>query len=243
VNKNCGTKLWGSGITHCTSSGLLSAFVVATLAITSGQDKKDEITLSPLSNQATPDAITPPAGNSAFLVGHAVGTQGYVCLPASSGASWTVTNARPEATLFTKSIGAAVQIMTHFLVGRTPIYSGRSPVENPTDVGPKPHRFGDATWQSSVDGSEVWAQKTNAIHAGSNASCPNGGAIDCLLLQTIGSEPGPGGGKMLTKTTYIQRLNTSGGSAPTSGCSGPTDIGRQILVPYSADYHFFRADE
>ena len=31
----------------------------------------------------TPPIITPPAGNSAFLVGHAVGTQGYIC--ASSG--------------------------------------------------------------------------------------------------------------------------------------------------------------
>jgi hypothetical protein len=30
---------------------------------------------------ATPNSITPPAGNAAFFVGHAVGTQGYVCLP------------------------------------------------------------------------------------------------------------------------------------------------------------------
>ena len=48
----------------------------------------------------TPTLITPPAGNSAFLLGHAVGTQGYVCLPKGTGASWTVNNARPEATLF-----------------------------------------------------------------------------------------------------------------------------------------------
>ena len=48
----------------------------------------------------TPAVITPPAGNSAFLLGHAVGTQGYVCLPKGTGASWTVKNARPEATLF-----------------------------------------------------------------------------------------------------------------------------------------------
>jgi len=39
----------------------------------------------------TPAAITPPAGNSAFLVGHAQGTQGYVCLPTSTGGtSWTI---------------------------------------------------------------------------------------------------------------------------------------------------------
>ena len=29
----------------------------------------------------TPALITPPAGNSAFLLGRATGTQGYVCLP------------------------------------------------------------------------------------------------------------------------------------------------------------------
>src|SRR5256885_15797606 len=51
----------------------------------------------------TPTLITPPAGNSAFLLGHAVGTQGYVCLPKGTGASWTVNNARPEATLLRAS--------------------------------------------------------------------------------------------------------------------------------------------
>jgi hypothetical protein len=47
----------------------------------------------------------------------------------------------------------------------------------------------------------------------------------------------------MTKTTYIQRLNTNGGSAPASGCSAPTDVGKQALVPYAADYYFFRADQ
>ena len=51
----------------------------------------------------TQAAITPPAGNSAYLVGHAQGSQGYVCLPTSTGGtSWTINAARPEATLFVK---------------------------------------------------------------------------------------------------------------------------------------------
>jgi Protein of unknown function (DUF3455) len=64
----------------------------------------------------TPTAITPPAGNSAFLVGHAFGSQGYTCLPTSTGAtSWTVNPAaRPEATLFATFFGQPVQIITHF---------------------------------------------------------------------------------------------------------------------------------
>jgi hypothetical protein len=41
---------------------------------------------------------------------------------------------------------------------------------------------------------------------------------------------------------YIQRLNTSGGIAPQTGCALATDIGRIALVPYAADYFFYRAD-
>jgi hypothetical protein len=237
VKNNCSKKFWGGGTAHSIiRGGLLAALTVVASGIASAQDtaqdKKDEITFNQLSSPATNTAITPEEGNSAFLAGHGVGTQGYVCLPSGSGASWTVNNARPEATLFTNVFGAAVQIITHFL----------SPVENPNDVGPTPARFGDVTWQSSFDSSRVWAQKTNFIHAGTDASCPNTGSIDCLLLQTIGSAQGPAGGKTLTKTTFIQRLNTNGGSAPALGCSVPTDVGKQTLVPYSADYVFFRAN-
>lgn len=217
--------------------GLLGGIVVAACGIASAQDttrdKKDEVTFSLLPNPATPVAITPPAGNSRFLAGHALGTQGYVCLPAGSGASWTVNNARPEATLFTNIFGEAVQIATHFL----------SPDTNPNEFAPSPLPFGNPTWQSSLDSSKVWGQRVAATPAGSDASCPNAGAISCLLLQAIGSEEGLTGGKTLTKTTYIQRLNTNGGSAPASGCSVPGDVGKQTLVPYSADYYFFRADK
>jgi hypothetical protein len=238
VNTNCSKMLWGNTIAHrIIRGGLLAALAIAASGIASAQDKlqdkQDEIALRLLTNPATPPEITPQSGNSVFLAGHAVGTQGYVCLPSGSGASWTVNNARPEATLFTSAVGAMFQIITHFL----------SPVENPNDVGPKPPRFGDATWQSSLDSSRVWAQKANFIHAGTDASCPNAGAIDCLLLQTIGSDQGPTGGKILSKTTFIQRLNTSGGSAPTSDCSVAADVGKQALVPYSADYFFFRANQ
>ena len=227
-----------SGITaHWISPrSVLAALALAACGIASAQDlpqdKKDESAFSRLERQTTSATLTPPDGNSEFLATHGVGTQGYVCLPSSTGVSFTVNNARPEATLFTNVFGEAFQIITHFL----------SPVENPNDVGPKPPRFGDATWQSSFDSSRVWAQKTDFVSAGSEASCPNAGAIDCLLLQTIGSAQGPTGGEILTKTTFIQRLNTKGGSAPATGCSNLADVGKQALVPYAADYLFFRAD-
>lgn len=72
-----------------------------------------------ITSPTTPADITPPAGNSAFLLGHGVGTQGYVCLPQGTGASWTVNAARPEATLFQTVFGLDVEIITHFLSPNT----------------------------------------------------------------------------------------------------------------------------
>lgn len=175
----------------------------------------------------TPAGITPPAGNTAFLVGHAVGTQGYVCLPTSTGVSWTVNASRPEATLFSRENR---QIVTHFL----------SPDTNPNEHAPNPLPVGSPTWQSSLDSSVVWGKAlTPAVVSGSDASCPNTGAIPCLLLQAIGSKTGPRGGNRMTQTTFIQRLNTTGGTAPASGCSVAADVGKQALVPYTADYYFY----
>ena len=181
----------------------------------------------------TPATITPPAGNSAFLVGHAEGTQGYVCLPTTTGASWTVNASRPEAILSASSSGKNFEII-HFLSQDT----------DPNENAPKPLPFGSPTWRSSLDGSVVWAKAlTPPVAPGSDASCPNSGAIPCLLLQTIGSKRGRSAGAGLSQTTFIQRLNTSGGSAPATGCSASTDVGKQVLVPYTADYYFFRKDK
>jgi len=187
-------------------------------------------TVQRIPSPPTPTLITPPDGATAFLLGRATGTQGYVCLPTGADtASWTVNNARPEATLFTTIFGQQFQIITHFL----------SPDTNPNQFAPNPVPFGSATWQSSFDSSKVWAQAQHAIPAGSDASCPNTGAIACLLLQSIGNQQGPTGGKSLAQVTFVQRLNTKGGSAPANGCSVAADVGKQALVPYTADYYFF----
>lgn len=214
--------------------------------------------IMPPPTPAAPAAITPPAGNSAFLVGHAEGTQGYVCLPTKTGASfsWTVNGSRPEATLTAtwivngsrtscseeqkRASGAKSYLLawlifeiTHFL----------SPDIYPNESAPTHLPFGSPTWRSSLDGSVVWAKALTQVVSGSDASCPNTGAIPCLLLQAIGSKTGPSGGGEMSQTTFIQRLNTNGGSAPISGCSASTDVGKQLLVPYTADYYFFRKDQ
>lgn len=182
----------------------------------------------------TPTDITVPEGNTAFLVGHAQGTQGYVCLPDAStgGTSWTINPARPEATLFTKFFGQDVQIITHFAS------IDANPNQNATLPVPK---GGNATWQSSFDTSKVWAKAVGKpVVAGTDAaSCPNSGAIPCLLLQSVGNQQGPTGGKLLADVTFVQRLNTNGGSAPTTACT----VGQTQLQGYSADYFFYRADQ
>jgi hypothetical protein len=94
-----------------------------------------------ITTPTTPNAITPPAGNSAFLVGHAVGTQGYVCLPTSAGAStasWTVNASRPEATLYVKVFNRFEEVVTHFL----------SPI--PTPIRPLQTRYLSAAQRGRV---------------------------------------------------------------------------------------------
>jgi hypothetical protein len=47
------------------------------------------------------------------------------------------------------------------------------------------------------------------------------------------------GGKSLTKATFVQRLNTRGGLAPSTGCASASSVGNQAFVPYTADYFFY----
>ena len=164
-----------------------------------------------------PAAIEVPAGNKLFLVGHATGTQNYVCLPSGTGVKYTLFT--PQATLFSDG----KQATTHFF----------SP--NPAEGGTI-----RATWQHSRDTSTVWAQ-VEPGHMSSDPAYVAPGAIPWLLLTKAGTQAGPDGGDMLTVTTYIQRLNTAGGVAPATGCSSSGDIGTKAFVPYTADYYFYKA--
>jgi hypothetical protein len=174
--------------------------------------------------QALGDTVTPPdvpaeiqvpPGNTAFLVGHAVGTQNYICLPSGAGFAWTLFT--PQATLFDD---AANQVTTHFF--------SPNPAENDTIR---------ATWQHSQDTSSVWAR---VIAASNEPRFVRKGAVSWLLLQEAGVQKGPDGGDTLTATTFVQRVNTHGGGAPESGCDSPPDVGKKAFVPYTADYFFYR---
>jgi hypothetical protein len=60
-----------------------------------------------------------------------------------------------------------------------------------------------------------------------------------VLVKDGGARAGPTGGRALTGTTFIQRVNTHGGAAPGSGCHQLSDVGQRAFVPYTADYVFY----
>ena len=98
-------------------------------------------------------------------------------------------------------------------------------------------RAQEATWVHSHDGSSVWAK----LHT-NGAAVVDQNAIAWLLLDAVGVQDGPTGGDILTKTTFVQRVNTTGGLAPKSGCGSPGDLGNQAFIPYTADYFFYTKD-
>jgi hypothetical protein len=178
-----------------------------------------------------PEKIQVPAGAEAFLVGHARGTQNYVCLPTTSGFAYTLFT--PEATLFRDN---GKQIITHFF-GPNPL----KPNTDPRVVAVGPIR---AVWQRS-DTSTVWGFVEQG-HSATSSTDPDfvaQGAIAWLLVTVEDAQGGPTGGDALTKTTFIQRLNTVGGLAPSTGCSSSEDVGKQAFMPYRADYFFYEGPE
>jgi Protein of unknown function (DUF3455) len=186
---------------------MLVGTVLATFATQSGHAQV--VAVPPV-----PSNLKVQAGNVPFLKAAAVGTQNYLCLPSG----WTFIG--PQATLFVTIpwFGGDIrqQVATHFL---TP-----NPAEEATN---RP------LWQSSVDSSIVWGKQLE-MSTDSNYVDPT--AIPWLLLERAGNQIGPAGGTMLSQTTFIQRINTTGGLKPATACT----VGAREFVPYTADYVFYR---
>jgi hypothetical protein len=171
---------------------------------------------------AVPGNLVVDEGFSLFFKAHAIGTQNYLCAPAANGFAWR--QIEPQATLFqTFRDDVSQQLATHFLSA------------NPDEDG-----LPRATWQHSFDSSRVWARM---LRFSTDANFVQPGAIPWFLLVRVGKAEGPTGGGVLAQTEYIQRLNTSGGVAPLTGCALATDVGAYALVPYSADYFFYRKSQ
>ena len=85
------------------------------------------------------------------------------------------------------------------------------------------HHFAGPSWQSRRDGSLVTASRV--------AGVDRAGTIPELLLK-VQTRQGRG---ILDKADYINRLQTSGGTAP----AGPCEAGAKVSVPYKAVYVFW----
>jgi hypothetical protein len=88
--------------------------------------------------------------------------------------------------------------------------------------------FAGPTWALS-DGSAV-VGKVAAMH-----DSPDSNSIPWLLV-SVASHSGDGA---LTQVTHIQRIDTKGGRAPSSGCDAAKE-GSELRVPYMATYIFFK---
>jgi hypothetical protein len=171
-----------------------------------------------LTPPSVPGTLQVPEGNEAFLIGHAFGSQDYVCAASATGVAFVLTT--PEAVLFDNP---GRRVINHFF--------SPSPLEGGTIR---------ATWQSTRNSSVFWGK---LVHAATFATDPEFVAQDAiawLLLSRAGVLEGSGTGDNLADTTFVQRVNTVGGLAPATGCSSPTDIGKTAIVPYEADYVFYR---
>ena len=81
----------------------------------------------------------------------------------------------------------------------------------------------------------------NPGNSSSDPSYVEPGAIPWLLVTIAGRQDGPTGGDRLSATTFIQRLNTRGGLAPSTGCTSLGDLGNTAFVPYTTDYYFYKS--
>jgi hypothetical protein len=88
--------------------------------------------------------------------------------------------------------------------------------------------FAGPSWQLN-DGSKVVAK------ASAHADSPDTTSVPWLLLTAV-DHSGQG---TMSEVEYIQRLNTKGGKAPSTGCDAEHE-GNELHVAYSADYLFYR---
>ena len=85
--------------------------------------------------------------------------------------------------------------------------------------------FGGPRWQS-LSGSTVRGEVIDRCVRDANA-------VPWLTLKGI-PESGPG---VFAHTTFIQRVNTTGGKSP----STPGSLNQVVEIPYTAEYYFYRA--
>ena len=88
--------------------------------------------------------------------------------------------------------------------------------------------YAGPTWESN-SGSKVVGRRV----AGTGCT-PDANAIPWILLEAVTTD-GPG---IFSDVTFVQRVNTTGGVAPSAPGAA---VGEEARVPYTAEYYFYRA--
>ena len=107
----------------------------------------------------------------------------------------------------------------------------KAPEADLKDLSGKPvgKHYAGPTWEAS-DGSKVIGELV------AKRDAPDSAAIPWLLLRAKSTS----GSGVFSAIASIQRLQTSGGSAPAGGCDR-SQTGKESRVPYSAVYRFYKA--
>jgi uncharacterized protein DUF3455 len=176
------------------------------------------LTAPVLAHGGPPEPVVPadlkvPDGNKLFLHLFAVGVQIYTATPSTADPTQLVwTFKAPEADLFRND-------------GREDDDEDEDR-DGDEDDRPFGKHYAGPTWEAR-DGSKVVGARVAGVTVDPTA-------IPWLLLKAVStSDDG-----VFSRTTYIQRLHTTGGLAPSTA---PTEAGQEARVPYTAEYFFYRA--
>ena len=107
-------------------------------------------------------------------------------------------------------------------------------------VGPRANLYADASFHGQIGthyAGPTWESVSGSRVIGArDGDCqPNPTAIPWLRLRATTAE-GPG---VFAQVTYIQRVNTAGGLAPTAP---GVFVGEEARVPYTTEYYFYKAE-
>jgi Protein of unknown function (DUF3455) len=131
------------------------------------------------------------------------------------------------ATLLGKYAANGVQIYVCRVKGAANEWAFKAPEAKLVDAEGRPFakHYAGPTWEAP-DGSKVVGKVL------ANEPAPKSGAIPWLLLSAESSASGA-----LAGVRFVQRVDTSGGVAPSGTC--PT-VGAEQRVDYTADYIFYK---
>jgi hypothetical protein len=87
--------------------------------------------------------------------------------------------------------------------------------------------YAGPTWEA-LDGSKVIGEVV------ARANSPDANSVPWLLL----SAKSASGNGVFGRVRFIQRLRTAGGNSPSEGCDQAL-LGRELRVPYTAEYWFY----